>query len=642
MTETPASLINSADALTEGDSKRLKDVWSRSGSKYRIRAIALLGVNVLLFAGVGSFAFWIRSGEFFAPARDGYWHALVATFMGVGEASVSLGSLLAGPVGVEDVPMMIPIVGLLMATLIAIPILVAILYRFWSAIPFIAVVGFIAVMPWLAITLLGSCILASVRPFRTRFRFMSALIGLIPAIVYLVLAWDGTHEAVVGKIDPVDAIKYVAPWVLAVVAGACVFGVVLTIADFVDYRPGAVTPLLALMLAIPVALFEQRVGRDELYYRLLEQLDRAYFAEVDATLSWEQAARQRWEMHPLPRPSWDAMRQIEAEKWQMELASDISPYESELARHQADVAGRCDWFHKHYPESRYLPSALFIKARALDRRVDLVEFRETKWIRFYDEFPSVASKETWLMILRNRPDTVLGAIARSRLAHLEARECDVDRAVAHLAELLLQFDSGVGEAGGAELVGDVAGDEGSSVTTFRSVLERESPESSLGVSMDRLVLESRRLYELLTENRDPLYDYDPLCGPRRAQGDTWYGMLDLDPRHGSYVRRLERLSRAYPNAQVGDNLELEIAKATSDPAVRISRLEKMLSRPSLGDATAEALLRLSLTYREIGQARKSEEVASQLVAGYPESIWARQAEKISPLSSAGRITSRKP
>ena len=34
------------------------------------------------------------------------------------------------------------------------------------------------------------------------------------------------------------------------------------------------------------------------------------------------------------------MRQIEAEKWQMELASDISPYESELARHQADIAAR--------------------------------------------------------------------------------------------------------------------------------------------------------------------------------------------------------------------------------------------------------------------------------------------------------------
>lgn len=635
MTELPATPIQSSYSAFDPETKRLKDVWSRSGSKYRIRAIVLLGVNVLLFAGVGSFAYWIRSGEFFAPAREGYGYTLLATFTGVGEASVSLGSLLAGPVSVENVPMMIPIVGLLMAALIAIPILVAILYRFWFSLPFIAVVGFIAVMPWLAITLFGSCILASVRPFRTRFRFMSALIGLTPAIVYLVLAWNGTHETVVGKIDPVDGIKYVAPWILAIVAAACVFAVVLSIADFVDYRPGAVTPLLAIMLGLPVALFEQRVGRDELYYRLLEQLDRSHFAEVDATLSWEQAARRRWETHPLPRPSWEAVRQVEAEKWQMELAADITPYESELARHQATIASRCDWFHKNFPDSRYTPGALFIKARALDRRVDLEEFRQSKWIRFYDGFPSVASRETWRMILHNQPGTLLGAIAQSRLAHIEAREGDVDRAVDRLAGLLARYGSG------REVAGDTPSEEAAPPAALQSVLERESPEAGLLVSVDRVVLQSQRLYELLTRNRDPLYDYEPLCGPRRADGDVWYGLLDLDPRHGSYVRNLKRLSARYPNAQIGDNIDLEIAKATSDPATRIARLKQLVSRFPAGDAVAEALLQLSLSYRRIGEPRKSEEVLAQLVARYPDSIWARQLERIAPFSSA-HVTGREP
>ena len=161
----------------------LTDVWSRSGSKYRIRSILLLAVNIVLFAAVGSFAYWLRSGEVFAPARDGYWDLLSQTFWGVGRAEVSLGALLMEPIGVQAVPIQIPIVGLLMAALISIPILVAILYRFWSSLPLIAVVGFLAAMPWLALTLLGSCLLASVRPFRTRLRFMSALIGLIPAIV---------------------------------------------------------------------------------------------------------------------------------------------------------------------------------------------------------------------------------------------------------------------------------------------------------------------------------------------------------------------------------------------------------------------------------------------------------------------------
>ena len=49
-----------------------KDVWTRSGSKYRVRAVLLMLANLVLFAGVGGFAYWLRSGEFIAPARDGY------------------------------------------------------------------------------------------------------------------------------------------------------------------------------------------------------------------------------------------------------------------------------------------------------------------------------------------------------------------------------------------------------------------------------------------------------------------------------------------------------------------------------------------------------------------------------------------
>jgi hypothetical protein len=362
------------------------DVWSRSGSKYRVRAVVLMLANILLFAGVGCFAFWLRSGEMFAPARDGYVDLVVHTFRGVGAAEVSLGSLLVEPISIQDVPIQIAVVGLLIAALISIPILVAILYRLWSSLPLIAVVGFLAVMPWLAVTLLGSCVLASVRPFRTRYRFMSALIGLVPAIVYLTLAWSGTTDAVVGRIDPVDRIKFVAPWVLAIVASAVVFALVLAIARVVDYRPGAVTPLLAVMFVLPVALFEFHVGRDELYYRLLEGREQAYFTEVEASAQWEHAALLAWQQHPLPRPSREAVRQVEEEKWLFELTTDIGPRQTELTRHQTELALRCDQFHRHFPASRYTPNALFLKARALDRRVDIVEFKATKWIRFTTTF----------------------------------------------------------------------------------------------------------------------------------------------------------------------------------------------------------------------------------------------------------------
>ena len=603
------------------------DVWSRSGSKYRVRAVLLMLANILLFAGVGSFAFWLRSGEMFAPAREGYWDLLFHTFRGVGLAEVSLGSLLVDPISVQDVPMQIPIVGLLMAALISIPILVAILYRFWSSLPLIAVVGFVAVMPWLAITLLASCGLASTRLFRTRFRFMSALIGLVPAVIYLTLAWAGTTDAVVGKIDPVDRIRFVAPWVMAVVAATIVFAVVLSIAKLVNYRPGAVTPLLAMMFALPVALFEFHVGRDELYYRLLENLDRVFFTEVDAATAWEPAAERAWESHPLPKPSRDELRQAEGEKWLFELAADPGPRQAELTRHQSELAYRCDSFHHSYPDSRYAPCAFFIKARGIDRRIDEIEFRRTKWIRFYDDFPGVASREAWRIVLANRAESPMGAVAALRLAQLEARECDLDRAIEKLEAILSRFDLNPPDASASATRG-----------LWEGMLERESPEQTLRIPMERILLKAHALKDLLTSNRDPRYGDAPLCGSKRPEDAFRIGLLDLDPRHELYVENLEALRVRYPQSRLEDNIELELANAAAPLADRIEKLESLLGRFPGDDAAPEAMVRLATAYGAAGRAAQSDELMSRLVREHANSIWARSAGRSIRLPAGDQVS----
>ncbi|MGB2984733.1 MAG: hypothetical protein WBE26_02525 [Phycisphaerae bacterium] len=614
---------------SEGGPGVLKDVWSRSRSRYRIRAIVLLAVNVLLFAGVGSFAFWLRSGVRFAPTQEGYWDELKHTFWSVpmiehGDGGISLGSLLLEPISVRDVPMQIPILGLLMAALISIPILVSILYRFWSSLPFIAVVGFLAVMPWLAITLLGSCVLASVRTFRTRFRFMSALLGLLPAVVYLVLAWSGTTEVVAGKIDPVDRIKFYAPWVMAIVAAAVLFAIVLAIAKVVDYRPGAITPLLAIMFGLPVALFEFHVGRDELYYRLLEALDEAHFADVDASLELDQAVMNAWFRQPPPRRSVQAIRDTVETRWLFELAADIGPVQSAVTRHQAEVVDRCDWFHKYFPHSRYTLSALFIKARALDTRVDPGEFRRTKWIRFYDDFPSPASREAWRVIAENRPRTLLGVVALLRLAQVDARDGDVERAVAKLTTLLEQ-------SGSRGARGDTASTQ---TRPLKAVLAPESPETSLDIPGERTLLEAHRLYDLFTANRDPIYGYEPIGGARYRTGSFPFGLMDLDPRHRRYIENLRALEARYPNCQIKDNIDLEIAKATSSPTLKIERLEACLERFPHRDAAPETLFRLGVAYKADDQAKASEDVFARLFREYTDSVWTKQAARYLPWRAA--------
>ncbi len=627
----PPRVLGGGPAPAAPAASDFMDVWSRSGSKYRVRAIVLMLANIVLFAGVGSFAFWLRSGDVLAPAREGYVDLLAHTFQGVGAAEVSLGSLLVEPISIQDVPMQIPIVGLLIAALISMPILVAILYRFWSSLPLIAVVGFLAVMPWLAITLLGSCILASVRPFRTRFRFMSAMIGLVPAVVYLTLAWAGTTDAVVGKIDPIDRIKFVAPWVLAIVASAIVFAIVLAIAKIVDYRPGAVTPLLAIMFILPVALFEFHVGRDELYYRLLERFEQACFAEIKAAAPLEHAALRAWQQHPLPRPSWDAVRQVEEEKWLFELTTDIRPRESELTRHQVDLAARCDEFHRCFPDSRYTPNALYLKARALDRRVDVREFRATKWIRFYEDFPSPASRDTWRLILANRPDSPLGAGAGLRLAQLEARDGDMDRALEKLNTLISKFDAKVWAMPVVQEPGLLQG-----------VLARETPERSLRIPSDRIVLEAHRLRDLLTANRDPIYAYDPISGSRRPEDAFRVGLLDLDPRHEMYATNLEALKTQYPTCQIEDNIDLEIAQVTEPPAEKVERLRSLLSRFPDGDASAEAILRLGMAYAEVGAIQQRDESLRRLVREHPQSVWVRHAMRAAPSALLQQMSAAAP
>ena len=601
----------------------LKDVWSRSGSTYRIRAVVLLGVNVLLFAGVASFAYWLRTGER-TPAFEGYWDELTHTFLSVPmseRTGVSLGSFLIDPINVQEVPVHILIVGLLMAALIAIPVLVSILYRFWSSLPFVAVIGFLAVMPWLALTLLGSCLIASVRPFRTRFRFMSALLALVPAVVYLVLAWEGTADVVGGNIDPVDRIKFIAPWVMAIVAATLLFAIVLLIARVVDYRPGAIAPLLAVMFGLPVALFEFQVGRDELYYRILETLSRTQFADRNASAELERTVFDEWFTHPAPRPSLNTVREIVEERWQMELIGDVGPIDTALARHQQEFIDRCDWFLHHFPRSHYVPSALYLKARTMDKRFDPQEFRKTKWIRFYDDFPQSSSRQAWRMVLENDPKGMPGAVAMLRLAQLDARDGKIDRALSGLLHLRRSLSVDAPEPQLA------AG-------SLHSLLGGEAPSASLGISLDRIRLELDWIEGLLRANRDPIYHFEPLSGGLGADASTRRGFLDLDPKGEGYVESLRALKRQYPSCQIEDNIDLEIAKHTTPLTDKIHLLSQCLSDFPRRDAVPEALYRLAVAQKSDKRPVEGEETFRRLFREYPASPWARQARR---LTLAGRI-----
>ncbi|MCC7314768.1 MAG: hypothetical protein IT419_08080, partial [Planctomycetes bacterium] len=244
------------------------DVWSRTAPKYRRRAVLMLCLLALLFAGLCCFMFWLRTGAYAPWLYSGYAELMYRSFNPSGQEQVTLSQFLLFPISVDAVPIHSVIVGLLFASTCSIPILVAILYRLPFSILFAAMVIFLAAMPWLGLTVLFGCVLASLPRFRFSFRFASALLGLVPVGIYFVSAsWEPAGSSGV----PIEnkALMY-APWVLAILTSCVICALALAIARLIDYRPGGVPPVLAVVFAVPVVLFHTQVGRDELEFRILE------------------------------------------------------------------------------------------------------------------------------------------------------------------------------------------------------------------------------------------------------------------------------------------------------------------------------------------------------------------------------------
>lgn len=597
------------------------DIWSRWGGQYRARAVVLLVLNAILFGALGSFAFWLRTGEAFAPRVESYWRQLGDAFDYRDSADqISLTTMLIEPMSVRDAPALIPIIGIVIAALISMPIIVSILYRFWSAVPFILIVAFLAMMPWLAITLTVSCIIASVRPFRTTIRFISALLALVPASIYLYLASEGGHEAAISMMDPIERMKFIAPWVVAIVASAAVCAVVLVLARVVNYRPGAITPLLLTLFLLPFVLFEKYVGGDELHYRLLERLDGYTFLDRDTSMGFADAVQWEWDRHPLPRPNFEALRAEVETLAGPAFSGELEPRRLAVDRKRSELTLRWNDFLRRFPDSRYVHNALHLQARAQSVRIDEREFARTRWVRYSDDYPADGSRVLWRRLIENGPPPALRVTALLRVAQLDARAGDVERALDALDELIRTSLSADGE-----------------VAAPTGALGRRGPLATLDLDLERTIIEAHRLRDLIAYNGDPRYGYDPLCGSPFAPDDD-RGLLDFDPRSLSYVDDLRGLRERYgnPPAKLLDNIELELAKTIEiDPrnapgpaalaVLQIQRLNRLISDWPDGDAVPEALYRLGIAYRDNGQPASSQHALGRLLTNFPESIWARQA-----------------
>jgi hypothetical protein len=544
-------------------------VWSRSEPKYRVRAIVLLLVNLLLYCGLCVFTHWLHVARPF----DFGWESYAAPMKFWGEQTQNLNDFVLYPINVEQTPMHGVVLGLLVASIVAVPISVAILYGFAFALPFVAAVFVFAHMPWMAVTLVGSGILASVRPFRLSFRFGAALVGMLPVILYLYLATRGTPQQIGTYASPDQRLLLLAPWILAILAACAMVGTILLIARIVNYRPGAVAPVMAVMFATPAILFHLYVGFDEVSYRVLE----AEYGPRSNRFGAREVTDKIFEL--LDADMDEPLRQQLLGVW-FGQSEHLLALHQRLARrlvkeHLAERRAAyqaCRRFIADHPQSRYIPHVLFMQASVLDSRLDIRRtLPPTNPLRreLYSDYPHAQSEEAWRPLLNRYPESPFAIAARLRLAQLHLRRGEVDEAADLLAGLPRTSDA---RAPAQLSTRPVA-------PQWQSWSERER---SLGFDPEPYLSEAHRLRELIAANRDdPKYGRTPLQELAR-----------LDPHRPTYRRQLLNLAQRYRDCLLYDNLVVAWAVAQPDRAERAAKLALCIYNFPDGDAVAAAMFQL--------------------------------------------------
>jgi outer membrane protein assembly factor BamD (BamD/ComL family) len=412
------------------------------------------------------------------------------------------------------------------------------------------------------------------------FRFGSALLGLLPVFLYLYLATRGTPDQLANYGSPTQKSLLVAPWLLAILAASVMLGAVLLIARVVNYRPGAVAPVLAVMFAAPMAVFHFGVGADELAYRVLEaeygprskrfepvlksrETETAILALISGAIGdssfggqLRSDLRALWSLQP------EKLRELKRTVSRRFLAAFLAD--------RSEAYEACERFIADYPQSRYVPCVLYIQARVIDTRLDEAKLAQELHRELYTDFPHVQSEGIWFKLLKQYPDSPFSVVAAVRLAELKLRAGEVDEALRNL-DLIL------------EETPNRANNPTATQPRHRSFLAVASPETSLDFEPEPYRREARQLAELIVRNRDdPQYGNAPLVE-----------LAELDPRRARYLEQLQRLAHCYRDSTLADNLAVRWASALPDLNERAAALEACIRTFPSGDALPEALYRLA-------------------------------------------------
>ncbi|MFO0973928.1 MAG: tetratricopeptide repeat protein [Phycisphaerae bacterium] len=597
------------------------DVWTRTSPKYRIRAVLLLVVTGLLFAGLCVFAFWLRTGAYTPWRFSGYWPLLGQSFNPVGANQITLVDFLLFPISVDDVPIQILIMGLLLASLASVPILVTILYRLPCGLVFCTMIAGLALMPWYGATIALGCVVASGRLVKLRFRYALAILGLLPVVVYFISATRRPQSAFAAATT--FGSKLYLPWVLAVLGSCVICGVALWIARIIQYRPGGIAPVLAVLFALPVVLFHSQVGRDELEYRLLEYEfgpnSATRFVDDDLRVRETKVAERQWKESKDRLFASVLRRRIEQ---QSEAAFD------QLAEDRAAGVAACDEFMANFKESRYVPCVLLLKGRAMDLSID--ESALARWDRIEHvwSMPSERARSVWQSLANKYPESDPAAVALNRLAIYAIRESRFGDAETLLNTLVERFDArGESEVRRADR---------------SSWMMRQPAWNALGIDLPAEVRQARRAIETIAcckaERPTPFDATAPDLGARSGPAvHPLAALYSLDPHHPLFGQHLAELAIGFPWSELRPALVARQAILEESPAAQLEWLAQESAVCSGHAGCAEVLLRQAEALHALSRFADAGRLYEQVRDDYPGSCWADEArQRLGALTLLGK------
>ncbi len=611
--ESPSPIESASSPPPAHDPAAIVDVWSRTAPKYRRRAVIMLILLWLLFAGLCCFAFWLRTGVPLPWTHDQYAALMARSFMPAGQNQITLADFLSHPINVRDVPIHAVIMGLLFASLTSIPILVTILYRLPSAIVLCAMVMFLAAMPWLGLTVLLGCILSVLPAFRFSFRYASALIGLVPIAIYFVSAsWQ--PAAASPRSFQNQALMY-APWVLALLSSCVICAVALLIARLINYRPGGIPPLLTALFAIPVLLFHTQVGRDELSYRVLEEsigpAGHSMFAKLDAGMMAEREAARSWS-----EARETSFAELSRHLFDQYVERALVDAETDRLR----AIDSCDRFIREFPQSRYVANVLFLKGQVQDHRLVRSSLHRNQRIEYRNDSPGLASLATWETIRQQFPSSSLGAMAMYKLAILQARQGKLTEALNLLSAMLLRYD----------LARATTQPRMPPPDARNFVFQRTDPTAGLGLDVPALVVQARRLRELIEACQgDAPRPYGELFVTTTEGGDHSVHpvqlLLGMDETDSAYATNLRALIAHFPESITADFARIRLTMQEAAISRRIDRFRVLVSQLANRPSAAQALFCLAEVLEEDNITDEARTRYDDLSRTYPNSCWAQEA-----------------